>query len=114
MKTKRVRAKAKLKDNDKSIISGVCQKYMDELADELDKVGDELPEDPFLADREEYYSKVLKIIAITGATITLQNVMKFIGDAKNTTSEQIAYHCKCFLTHCVLSLTSFMEGEHDA
>ena len=114
MKTKRVRAKAKLKDNDKAIISGVCQKYMDELADELDKVGDELPEDPFLAEREEYYSKVLKIIAITGATITLQNVMTNIGIAGGFESEQIAYQCKCFLAHCVLSLTSFMEGEHDA
>ena len=114
MKTKRVRAKAKLKDNDKPIISGVCQKYMDELDDELDKVGDELPEYPLLADREEYYSKVLKIIAITGATITLQNVMEYIGVANDPASEQIAYHCKCFLTHCVLSLTVFMEGEHDA
>ena len=114
MKSKGIRAKGKLKKNDKEIISGLCQKYMDELADELDKVGDELPEDPFLADREEYYSKVLKIIAITGATITLQNVMKYIGVANDPASEQIAYECKSFLTHCVLSLTSFMEGEHDA
>lgn len=114
MKSKTIGAKGKLKKNDKEIISGLCQKYMDELADELDKVGDELPEDPFLAEREEYYSKVLKIIAITGATITLQGVMKYIGVASGFESEQIAYQCKCFLTHCVLSLTSFMEGEHDA
>ena len=114
MKTKTLGAKGKLKKNDKEIISELCQKYMDELADELDKVGDELPEDPFLEDREEYYSKVLKIIAITGATITLQNVMKYIGVANDSASEQIAYECKSFLTHCVLSLTSFMEGEHDA
>lgn len=114
MKSKGIRAKGKLKKNDKEIISGLCQKYMDELADELDKVGDELPEDPFLADREEYYSKVLKIIAITGATITLQNVMKYIGVANDSASEQIAYECKSFLTHCVLSLTSFMEADHDA
>lgn len=114
MKSKGFRAKGKLKKNDKAIISGLCQKYMDELADELEKVGDELPEDPFLADREEYYSKVLKIIAITGATITLQNAMKYIGVANGSASEQIAYNCQCFLTHCVLSLTSLMEGEHDA
>lgn len=114
MKSKGIRAKGKLKKNDKEIIYRLYQKYMDELADELDKVGDELPEDPFLADREEYYSKVLKIIAITGATITLQNVMKYIGVANDSASEQIAYECKSFLTHCVLSLTSFMEGEHDA
>lgn len=114
MKSKTLGAKGKSKKNDKEIISGLCQKYMDELADELDKLGDELPEDPLLADREEYYSKVLKIIAITGATITLQNVMTNIGIAGGFESEQIAYQCKCFLTHCVLSLTSFMEGEHDA
>ena len=41
MKSKGIRAKGKLKKNDKEIISGLCQKYMDELADELDKVGDE-------------------------------------------------------------------------
>ena len=114
MKSKGIRAKGKRKKNDKAIISELCQKYMDELADELDKVGDELPEDPFLADREEYYSKVLKIIALTGATVTLQGAMKTIGVASGFESEQIAYHCKCFLTHCVLSLTSFMEGNNDA
>lgn len=114
MKTKGIRAKGKLKKNDKEIIYRLYEKYMNELADEIDKVGDEFIEDPFLAGREEYCSKVLKLIAITGAEITLQGVMKNIGIVSGHASEELLYKSRCFLTKCYLSLISFMEADHDA
>lgn len=114
MKLKRLRAKGKLKKNDKAIIYALYEKYMNEIADEIDKVGDWFPEDPFLADREEYCSKVLKLIAITGAEITLQGVMKNIGIVSGYASEELLYKSRCFLTKCYLSLISLMEADHDA
>ena len=114
MKSKGIRAKGKLKKNDKEIIYRLYEKYMNELADEIDKVGDEFIEDPFLAGREEYCSKVLKLIAITGAEITLQGFMKNIGIVSGYASEELLYKSRCFLTKCYLSLTSFMEAENDA
>ena len=114
MKSRTLGAKGKLKKNDKEIIYRLYEKYMNELADEIDKVGDEFIEDPFLAGREEYCSKVLKLIAITGAEITLQVVMKNIGIVSGHASEELLYKSRCFLTKCYLSLISFMEGEHDA
>lgn len=114
MKTKGIRAKGKLKKNDKEIIYRLYEKYMNELADEIDKVGDEFIEDPFLAGREEYCSKVLKLIAITGAEITLQGVMKNIGIVSGHASEELLHKSRCFLTKCYLSLISFMEADHDA
>lgn len=114
MKSKTLGAKGKLKKNDKEIIYRLYEKYMNELADEIDKVGDEFIEDPFLDGREEYYSKVLKLIAITGAEITLQGVMKNIGIVSGHASEELLYKSRCFLTKCYLSLISFMEVDHDA
>lgn len=114
MKSKGIRAKGKLKKNDKEIIYRLYQKYMNEIADEIEKVGDGFPEDSFLADGEEYCSKVLKLIAITGAEITLQGVMKNIGIVSGFSSEELLYKSRCFLTKCYLSLISFMESEHDA
>ena len=114
MKSKGIRAKGKLKNNDKEIIYRLYQKYMNEIADEIDKAGDGFPEDPFLADREEYCSKLLKLIAITGSEITLQGFMKEIGIVSGYAAEQLLYKSRCFLTKCYLSLISFMEGEHDA
>ena len=114
MKSKTLGAKGKRKKNDKAIIYALYEKYMNELADEIDKVGDGFPEDPFLADREEYYSKVLKLIAITGAEITLQGIMKEIGIVSGHASEELLYKSRCFLTKCYLSLISFMEGKNDA
>ena len=114
MKSKTLGAKGKRKKNDKAIIYALYEKYMNELADEIDKVGDGFPEDPLLADREEYYSKVLKLIAITGAEITLQGIMKEIGIVSGHASEELLYKSRCFLTKCYLSLISFMESEHDA
>ena len=114
MKSKTLGAKGKRKKNDKAIIYGLYEKYMNELADEIDKVGDEFPEDPSLSEREEYYSKVLKLIAITGAEITLQGVMKNIGIVSGHASEELLYKSRCFLTKCYLSMTSFMEAYHDA
>ena len=114
MKSKTLGAKGKLKKNDKEIIYRLYEKYMNELADEIDKVGDEFIEDPFLAGREEYCSKVLKLIAITGAEITLQVIMKNIGIVSGYASEELLYKSRCFLTKCYLSLTSFMEVDHDA
>lgn len=114
MKSKGIIAKGKSKKNDNEIIYRLYQKYMNEIADEIDKVGDGFPEDAFLADREEYYSKVLKLIAITGAEITLQGFMKEIGIISGYASEELLHKSRCFLTKCYLSLISFMEGEHDA
>lgn len=114
MKSKGIRAKGKLKKNDKEIIYRLYQKYMNEIADEIDKVGDEFTEEPFLDGREEYCSKVLKLIAITGAEITLQGIMKDIGIVSGFAAEQLLHKSKCFLTSCFYSLTSFMEADHDA
>lgn len=114
MKSKGIRAKGKLKKNDKEIIYRLYQKYMNEIADEIDKVGDGFPEEPFLADREDYCSKVLKLTAITGAEITLQGFMKEIGIVSGYASEELLYKSRCFLTKCYLSLISFMEADHDA
>lgn len=114
MKSKGIRAKGKSKKNDKEMIYRLYEKYMNEIADEIDKVGDGFPEDAFLADREEYCSKLLKLIAITGAEITLQGFMKEIGIVSGYAAEQLLYKSRCFLTKCYLSLISFMEGEHDA
>lgn len=114
MKSKTFGAKGKSKKNDKEMIYRLYEKYMNEIANEIDKVGDGFPEDAFLADREEYCSKVLKLIALTGAEITLQGVMKNIGIVSGFSSEELLYKSRCFLTKCYLSLISFMESEHDA